>query len=83
MNKLLYFLCIILILCFEGCLEKDVDTTVEYTKSLVNETDKILFYTVRTTAGSDSTFSYGRATVLDFILCVTAKFLYPLSVRIT
>jgi hypothetical protein len=50
--------------------EKDVDTTFEYTKSLVNETDKVLFYAVRTTAGSDSVFSYGRDSIgFYFVHC--------------
>jgi hypothetical protein len=40
-----------------------VDTTFEYTKSLVNETDKVLFYAVRTTADSDSAFSYGHDSI--------------------
>jgi hypothetical protein len=63
MNRLLYFLCII-ILCFIRCNpEKDVDTTFEYTKSLVNETGKILFYAVQTTVGNESAFSYGHDSI--------------------
>ncbi|MDR0613328.1 MAG: hypothetical protein LBG45_07615 [Dysgonamonadaceae bacterium] len=60
MNRYLYFLCIIL--CFIRC-NPEVDTSFEYTKSLVNKTDKVLFYAVRTTAGSDSAFSYGHDSI--------------------
>jgi hypothetical protein len=62
MNRFAYFLCVII--CFVGCsLEKEVDTTFEYTKSLVNETGKTLFYIVQSTAGSDSAFSYGHDSI--------------------
>ena len=53
-----------IVFCFMLCsCEKTVNVTYEYTKSLVNETEKILFYAIRTTHGSDSAFSYGHDSI--------------------
>jgi hypothetical protein len=48
--------------------EKKSDTTFEYTKSLVNKTDKVLFYFVRTTSGENSDFSYGNDSIGFFFV---------------
>jgi hypothetical protein len=62
MNKILFFLGVIFsfTIC---CCEKERDVTFEYTKSLVNETDEVLFYFVNTTKGNNSAFSYGHDSI--------------------
>jgi hypothetical protein len=65
--------------------EKDSDTTFEYTKSLVNETDKILFYAVSTSKGSNSDFSYGHDSIGFYFVHygkVTLPFVGPYHIDI-
>jgi hypothetical protein len=47
---------------FTSC-EPTLNTSSEYWKSLVNETDKVFFYIAHSTAGSDSAFAYGNDSI--------------------
>ena len=60
MNRLIILLLILHFLM--GC-ERTRSTSSEYWKSFVNETDKVFFYVVRTSVGSDSAFSYGNDSI--------------------
>jgi hypothetical protein len=60
MNKLIILFSLFCL--FAGC-DKNINTSSEYWKSFVNETDKDFFYAVRTSAGNDSAFSYGNDSV--------------------
>jgi hypothetical protein len=60
MNRLIILFALFYLLT--GC-EPTHDTSSEFWKSLVNETDNVLFYVIHTSKGSDSTFSYGHDSI--------------------
>jgi hypothetical protein len=62
-----------------GC-ERTYNTSSEYWKSFVNRTDNVFFYVVRTSAGSDSAFSYGNDSISFYFALhgtVTLPFVGP------
>lgn len=63
MNSISKLIIPFIISCSFISCEKTIDTSSEYWKWLVNETDKVFFYVVHTTVGSDSTFSYDSDSI--------------------